>query len=159
MSSKEELELIIKLIKKYNLPMSPILEYAIQEQIEKVAHYNPVESFLEENVVVKSPVMEFTVAETTESINERFRNYLYANKSARTARNYYSLIDGHIRQFIKELINPNADSIYSFTTVDEVKMCILKLKDNRPFLEDNAKWHNAFTAALRSYLHFIESIS
>ena len=159
MSSKEELELIIELIKKYNLPMSPILEYAIQEQIEKVADPNLVESVREENIIAYSPAVDFTVAETTESINEQFLNYLYANKSARTAKSYYNLIDGHIRQFIKELINPNADSIYSFTTVDEVMMCILKLKDNGPFLEMNAKRHHAFTAALKSYLHFVESIS
>ena len=31
MTEKEELELILKLIKKYNLPLSPILEYQIRE--------------------------------------------------------------------------------------------------------------------------------
>lgn len=36
MNPIEELELIITLIKKYNLPLSPILEYAIKEKEE---HY------------------------------------------------------------------------------------------------------------------------
>lgn len=35
MTAKEELELILKLIEKYNLPLSPILEYAIKEKIEE----------------------------------------------------------------------------------------------------------------------------
>ena len=35
MTPKEELELILKLIGKYNLPLSPILEYAIKEKMEE----------------------------------------------------------------------------------------------------------------------------
>lgn len=35
MKEREELELILKLIRKYNLPLSPILEYAINEKIEE----------------------------------------------------------------------------------------------------------------------------
>ena len=35
MKEKEELELILNLMKKYNLPLSPILEYAIKEKLEE----------------------------------------------------------------------------------------------------------------------------
>ena len=35
MKEREELELILKLIRKYNLPLSPILEYVINEKIEE----------------------------------------------------------------------------------------------------------------------------
>lgn len=35
MTTKEELELILELIGKYNLPLSPILEYAVKEKIEE----------------------------------------------------------------------------------------------------------------------------
>lgn len=35
MKEREELELILKLIGKYNLPLSPILEYAIKEKMEE----------------------------------------------------------------------------------------------------------------------------
>ena len=34
MKEREELELILNLIRKYNLPLSPILEYAIQEKLD-----------------------------------------------------------------------------------------------------------------------------
>ena len=37
MTTKEELELIVTLIKKHTLPLSPILEYAIQERLELCA--------------------------------------------------------------------------------------------------------------------------
>ncbi len=33
MTTREELELVIKLIKKHNLPLSPILEYAIKDKL------------------------------------------------------------------------------------------------------------------------------
>ena len=32
MTTKEELELVLQIMKKYDLPMSPILEYAIKEK-------------------------------------------------------------------------------------------------------------------------------
>ncbi len=35
MKEREELEMILKLIGKYNLPLSPILEYAIKEKMEE----------------------------------------------------------------------------------------------------------------------------
>lgn len=34
MTTKEELELVLQIMKKHDLPMSPILEYAIQEKID-----------------------------------------------------------------------------------------------------------------------------
>lgn len=39
----EELELIVQLIKKYNLPLSPILEYSIQEKKELFSVNTPIE--------------------------------------------------------------------------------------------------------------------
>ena len=35
MTPREELELILTLIKKHSLPLSPILEYAIKEKMEQ----------------------------------------------------------------------------------------------------------------------------
>lgn len=40
MSDKEELEMILRLISKQGLPLSPILEYAIKERIEQCAEGN-----------------------------------------------------------------------------------------------------------------------
>ena len=46
MSRREELELILSLLRKYNLPLSPILEYAIREKLEEC----PEEESLEQGV-------------------------------------------------------------------------------------------------------------
>ena len=47
MNEIKELHQIIELLRKYNLPVSPILEYAINEKIEQL-------SFLDESPVIKS---------------------------------------------------------------------------------------------------------
>lgn len=50
MKEREELELILNLMKKYNLPLSPILEYAIKEKMEEFPETNTAdeeESFTE----------------------------------------------------------------------------------------------------------------
>ena len=50
MKEREELELILNLMKKYNLPLSPILEYAIKEKMEEFPEANTAdeeESFTE----------------------------------------------------------------------------------------------------------------
>lgn len=53
MKEREELELILNLIRKYNLPLSPILEYAIKEKMEEYPETNTAdyeeESFMESN--------------------------------------------------------------------------------------------------------------
>ena len=41
MTTKEELELILKLLGKYNLPLSPILEYAVKEKMEECSEEEP----------------------------------------------------------------------------------------------------------------------
>lgn len=55
MTPREELELILKLIKKYNLPLSPILEYAINEEKEKLTEEKTIET---SNPTKDEPVIE-----------------------------------------------------------------------------------------------------
>lgn len=154
MKSRDELELIISLIKKYNLPLSPILEYAINEKIGSIKDFEMSESFVSE-----SSDSDTHISCYGNNLKDNFKKYLFDNKSQGTARNYLRIIDGHIRRYVSKLVAPNADSIYSFTTIEDVKSCIFKLKADNDFLQENAKWHNAFTASLSSYLHFIENTS
>ena len=90
------------------------------------------------------------------SVKEEFYQYLYDTKAAQTARNYYSYIDKQIRVYINKLIDSEADSVYSFRTVAEIRACIQKLKANNEFIENNARMHNALTASTNSYLKFLE---
>ena len=66
MKEREELALILNLIRKYNLPLSPILEYAIKEKIDgNVSSTIPVNS---------TPVIEPVNNNTNASYVEIFRN-------------------------------------------------------------------------------------
>ena len=66
MTTKEELELVLQIMKKYDLPMSPILEYAIKEKIDgNVSSTIPVNS---------TPVIEPVNNNTNASYVEIFRN-------------------------------------------------------------------------------------
>lgn len=67
MTTKEELELVLQIMKKYDLPMSPILEYAIKEKIDgdKSSTTIPLNS---------TPVKEPVNVVTNASYVEIFRN-------------------------------------------------------------------------------------
>lgn len=45
MTDKEELEMVLRLINKHHLPLSPILEYAIRERIEAYNDYCDTNKF------------------------------------------------------------------------------------------------------------------
>ena len=90
------------------------------------------------------------------TLKDEFSNYLYRLKSKGTASNYLRYIDKPRRAYINKVIDSNADSIYSFQTSAEANTIALKLKTHDSFMADNLKWHNALTAALTSYIKFLE---
>ena len=67
MTTKEELELVLQIVKKHDLPMSPILEYAIKEKIDS----NKSSTTLPLN---STPVKEPFNVVTNASYVEIFRN-------------------------------------------------------------------------------------
>ncbi len=157
MSKLDDLHTLQRLLKEFEFPVSPILEYAIREKEEQLC--------ADENAKTCDKVQEEEHYSCTDvitsisftSIKEAFSNYLYSLKSKGTANNYLRYIDKPIRAYINNVIDANADSVYSFKTSAEVKSITLKLKADDSFMADNLKWHNALTAALTSYLKFLES--
>lgn len=157
MSKLDDLHTLVRLLKEFEFPVSPILEYAIKEKEEKLCadcptivqedSYNVKQT---ENDLINEPI-SFT------SLKEEFRNYLYKTKSERTARNYLHYIEKPIRAYINKVIDSDTDSIYYCKTVSEVRALSVKLKADESFVADNLKWHNALTAAITSYLKFLES--
>lgn len=157
MSKLDDLHTLQRLLKEFEFPVSPILEYAIMEKEEELCAGN---IGIVCNNVQKE---EFDTGEDSAmsssfpSFKDEFSNYLYHTKSERTANNYLRYIDKPIRAYINKVIDSNLDSIYSFKTSTEVKTITLKLKADDSFVADNLKWHNALTAALTSYLKFLEN--
>lgn len=81
MTPREELDLILKLIRKYNLPLSPILEYAVNEKKDEYPEDKPMASIVEAKedrakpVAKSEPVVEVESAtiELTREVIEAAR--------------------------------------------------------------------------------------
>ena len=65
MTTKEELELVLQIMKKHDLPMSPILEYAIKERMDGITSSTQINS---------TPVKELVNNNSNTSYVEKFRN-------------------------------------------------------------------------------------
>lgn len=159
MDEKSEMELALSILRKHNMPISPILEYAIQERIDVLGRDDAeVENQPYSDLDDANPLS--TVADPKEpyisNLNiEDFENHLLQTKSAATAHRYMRILDSQVREFINKGIDPNANSIYSYRSPVEIKACITKLEAIKEFSESNARWHRAFTAALNAYLKYI----
>lgn len=105
----------------------------------------------------EKPVIDVKAAQWNLPIKEQFRNYLSRMKTEGTAKSYTSTLDNAVRQFINQEVDANADSIFSYTTPEDVSLCIGILTSSRAFMEENARKHNAMTAALNQYLRFVQS--
>lgn len=104
------------------------------------------------------PVIDVEAAQWNLPIKEQFRNYLSRIKTEGTANGYTSTLDNAVRRFINQEVDANADSIFSYTTPEDVSLCIGILTSSRTFMEENARKHYAMTAALNQYLQFVKSI-
>ena len=157
MSKLDDLHTLVRLLNEFELPVSPILEYAIKER-ENALCSKDIDDVKIETNDNQEPHKE-VVFEPLSSLSPKdsFSNYLFSKKSVSTAHYYLRYIDKPIRAYIKKIVDPNADSIYSFKTVAEIRECVMKLKADEAFMADNIRWHNSLTAALASYQKFIES--
>ncbi len=150
MGKLEDLHMLVRLLKEFEFPVSPILEYAIKAKEDELLSTQDSTTCEEEPTNMSEPI-------TFTSIQDEFTSYLYKAKSEKTAKNYLRYIDKPIRKYINKIVDINADSVYTYTSLDEVRFCISKLKDCDDFINDNLRWHHALTAALTCYVNFIES--
>lgn len=156
MSKLDDLHTLQRLLKEFEFPVSPILEYAIKEKEEELCA-NDIELACEN--VQKDEYdsrKDFAPSISFSTMKDVFSDYLFRLKSTGTAKNYLRYIDKPIRAYVNKIVDSNADSIYSFQTLAEAKTVVLKLKADDSFMADNLKWHNALTAALTSYIKFLE---
>jgi len=89
-------------------------------------------------------------------INIQFQFYLSNHVAKTTADSYISTLNNAIRQWIKKEVDEHAESIYSYITAEDVRLCIEMLNSSPEYLAENAHRHNSMSAALNQYLKFIE---
>ena len=89
-------------------------------------------------------------------INVQFQFYLSDHVAKTTVDSYISTLDNAVCQWIKKVVDEHAESVYSYITAEDVRLCIEILNSSPEYLAENAHRHNSMSAALNQYLRFIE---
>ena len=154
MNKLDDLHTLKRLLMEFELPVSPILEYAIKEIESKLCVDESFANSDDDTSVVLSEYESVSFVSTKEG----FQEYLHNTKAESTTRNYLYFIEKPIRTYITKLIGKKTDSVYSVTSSSSCRACIQKLKADDSFMADNLRWHNALTATLSCYLKFLEAV-
>lgn len=104
----------------------------------------------------KTPVVNEDASHWNYPIKEQFRSFLARQKSASTATSYTSTLDNAVREWINKEVDANADSVFSYTTSEDVRLCIDMLNASDDYVTENDRKHHSMSAALNQYLQFIE---
>lgn len=153
MGNLEDLQTLIRLLKKYELPVSPILEYAIREKEEALC----IDDSVNDSEGSAEPSLKIYKVRDCGSILHDFSTYLYTVRSERTAQVLLKQIDIPIRKYICKLVDPDANSIYSYQTVEDVESCICILKQNDEFVKEDHLCQNRLSEALMYYVNFLSN--
>ena len=90
---------------------------------------------------------------TSNPIKEE-RIYLFS-EGLKSVSRYMAVLDNRVREYIRRLIDPEANSIFSYTTTEDVAKCIQILENSDEFNIANERSRGLMQAALQQYLSFI----
>ncbi len=85
---------------------------------------------------------------------ERFQKYVEQHNDPQTAKGYTCILNTWVREWINRVVDENADSVFGYTNVDDLKTCIALLMEDKAFVEENERKHHPYSAALKKYLKF-----
>ena len=85
---------------------------------------------------------------------ERFQKYVEQHNDPKTAKSYTHILNTWVREWINRVVDENADSVFGYTEIADLKTCINLLMEDRAFMEENDRKHHPYTAALKKYLKF-----
>jgi hypothetical protein len=110
----------------------------------------------EKTIPSQLPVIDEEAALYNLPIKMQFYEFLRKTKAEGTAGSYTSTLDNAVRVWVKQEVDEKADSIFSYTTSEDVKLCIEMLNASSAFVEENDRKHHSMSAALNQYAKFIE---
>lgn len=110
----------------------------------------------EAQATIAKPVINDEATKWNYPIDIQFRHYLSNHVADATADSYISTIDNAVRQWINKEVDEQAESVYSYTTAEDVRLCIDILNSSSDYVAENKRKHNSMSAALNQYLQFIE---
>ena len=105
---------------------------------------------------IRHPVIDEEAALYNLPLEMQFHEFLRRTKTEGTAKSYTSTLDNAVRKWVNMEVDANANSIFSYTTAEDVRLCIEMLNSSTAFVEENVRKHHAMSAALNQYLVFIE---
>ena len=110
----------------------------------------------EAQATIAKPVINDEATKWNYPIDIQFRHYLSNHVADATADSYISTIDNAVHQWINKEVDEQAESVYSYTTAEDVRLCIDILNSSSDYVAENKRKHNSMSAALNQYLRFIE---
>ena len=104
----------------------------------------------------KAPIINEEAQYWNYPIKEQFRSFMARQKSESTANSYTSTLDNAVRQWVNKVVDAHADSVFSYTSAEDVRLCIDMLNASLDYVAENDRKHHSLSAALNQYLKFIE---
>ena len=114
------------------------------------------ESHQREEPVINLQVHKENAIPQNNTLIERYQAYIMRDHNENTARWYTRVLNNQVLEWI-EIIVGSKKSIFDFNTLEEVSMCIEKLKASSDFMTENHRMRNFMTAALNKYYQFLQS--
>ena len=93
------------------------------------------------------------------TLKERFEKWLYEKMSASGAKTYLSTLKNAVKVEINKYVDANADSVFSFTTLEEMQTCMELLESNDDYVALDIYKHHALNAPIRKWMDFLGEMS
>ena len=93
------------------------------------------------------------------TIKQRFEKWLYERMSASGAKTYLSTLKNAVKVEINKYVDANADSVFSFTTLEEMQTCVELLESNDDYVALDRYKHHALNAPIRKWMDFLGEMS
>ena len=93
------------------------------------------------------------------TIKQRFEKWLYERMSASGAKTYLSTLKNAVKVEINKYVDANADSVFSFTTLEEMQTCVELLESNDDYVALDIYKHHALNAPIRKWMDFLGEMS
>ena len=93
------------------------------------------------------------------TLKERFEKWLYEKMSASGAKTYMSSLNNAVKVEINKYVDANADSVFSFTTLEEMQTCVELLEANDDYVALDIYKHHALNAPIRKWMDFLTEMN
>ena len=93
------------------------------------------------------------------TIKDYFEKWLYERMSASGAKTYLSTLNNAVKSEINKYVDAKADSVFSFTTTEEMQTCIELLESNEDYVSLDKEKHHALSAPIKKWIDFLGEYS